>query len=205
MLKIRELISKEKFSDIIPACDAELENADSPSKPEALVTRATFLILSKSQDKAKEDLTTVIEDEAAPKAVRVNALVKRASLYIQQCKDPKTDPELSLKDFARAIEIDAGNADIYHHRGQVQLLLDDMDKSYADFVKAVELRPDFPIAFVQKLYTEYRKASTSGNTTEAARIVDQFEDALVKFPKCVESYALFAQVKLVKRLPFVPR
>lgn len=192
--KIRNLIKEEKFSEILPACDAEIESEESTAKAEAVVTRATFLILSKSQEKAKADLTTVIEDEEASKEVRVNALVKRASLFIQQCKDPQTDPELSLKDFARAIEIDAGNTDIYHHRGQVHLLLDDMDKALSDFTKAVELRPDFPIAYVQKLYTEYRKASTASNSSEVARIVDQFEDAVEKFPRCVESFALFAQV-----------
>ena len=39
---------------------------------------------------------------------------------------------------------------------QVYLLTDQIDKAIADFTKAVELRPDFPIAYVQKLYTLYR-------------------------------------------------
>ena len=48
--------------------------------------------------------------------VKVNALIKRASLFIQQCKDPRNDPALSLKDFATAVEIDPSNPDVYHHR-----------------------------------------------------------------------------------------
>ena len=55
--------------------------------------------------------------------VRVNALIKRASLFIQQCKDPSKDPELSFADFSAALELDPDNADIYHHRGQVGCLL----------------------------------------------------------------------------------
>lgn len=33
---------------------------------------------------------------------------------------PIQDPELSLADFELAEKLDAGNADIYHHRGQVR-------------------------------------------------------------------------------------
>ncbi len=59
-------------------------------------------------------------DESAPPKLRVNALIKRASLYIQRCQDPNKDPQMAFADFARAIEIDMDNADIYHHRGQVR-------------------------------------------------------------------------------------
>ena len=48
--------------------------------------------------------------------MQVNALIKRASLYIQQCKDPSKDPAMSLEDFALAEELDPENADIYNHR-----------------------------------------------------------------------------------------
>ena len=65
------------------------------------------------------DLTILAKDDTVPCKVRVNALIKRASLYIQQCKDPSTDPQLSFADFSRALELDPDNADIYHHRGQV--------------------------------------------------------------------------------------
>ena len=74
------------------------------------------------------DLTTLINDDSADVKIRVNALVKRASLFIQQCKDPTQDPELSFGDFAQAIELDPENADIYHHRGQVHLLIDEINK-----------------------------------------------------------------------------
>ena len=67
------------------------------------------------------DLTDLADDNAVPAKLRVNALIKRASLYIQRCKDPSTDPQLSFVDFSRAIELEPENADIYHHRGQVSL------------------------------------------------------------------------------------
>ena len=86
---------------------------------EAKLLRATFYILSKRQDQAFKDLEDVIETETADPKVRANALIKRASLYIQRCKDPQQDPLLSFKDFERATEIDPENSDVYHHRGQV--------------------------------------------------------------------------------------
>ena len=66
-----------------------------------------------------EDLSDLIQDDKVSVKIRVNALIKRASLFIQQCKDPSKDPELSFKDFTTALELDPENADIYHHRGQV--------------------------------------------------------------------------------------
>ncbi len=64
-----------------------------------------------------DDLTALIDGgDAIDAAVRVNALIKRASLYIQMCKDPQKDPELSLADFGLAAEIDPNNSDIFNHR-----------------------------------------------------------------------------------------
>lgn len=76
----------------------------------------------------------------------------------------------------------------------MHLLIDQTPKALEDFNKAVELNPGFPIAYVQKLYTEYRIASTSGNNSEVPKLIKQFQEAMEKFPKCVETYALFAQV-----------
>ena len=87
MTRVQELIKEEKFKKIIPACNEEI-GLNGKFSPFAKLTRATFSILTKMQDEAQKDLTEVIEDEEAGKAIRVNALIKRASLYIQQCKDP---------------------------------------------------------------------------------------------------------------------
>ena len=59
---------------------------------------------------------------------------------------------------SKAVEIDADNADIYHHRGQVNLLTEQIEEATSDFQKAVEINPEFPVAYVQKLYTDYRHA-----------------------------------------------
>ena len=63
-----------------------------------------------------------------------------------------------MADFTKAVEIDPENSDIYHHRGQVHLLTEQIDNAADDFKKAVDLNPEFPVAYVQKLYTDYRRA-----------------------------------------------
>ena len=106
------------YENIIKHCEEELNNNGERSH-EAKLLRATFNILCKQQEKAMEDLSDLIQDDKVSVKIRVNALIKRASLFIQQCKDPSKDPELSFKDFTTALELDPENADIYHHRGQV--------------------------------------------------------------------------------------
>jgi import receptor subunit TOM70 len=189
----RECLKQEQYERVIPHCDQEISSAGVQAA-EARLLRATFYILTKQQDLAMEDLTIIIEDDGVDVKLRVNALIKRASLYIQQCKDPSKDPMLSFADFARAVELDPENADIYHHRGQVHLLIDQINAAIVDFNKAVALQPNFPVAYVQKLYTDYRAASTIGDNTMINKVLGQFQEAVDRFPKCVETYALYAQV-----------
>jgi len=189
----REALKAGDYENIIKHCDEEIETKGDRVH-EATLLRATFYILSKQADVAMEDLTRLIEEETASANIRVNALIKRASLYIQQCKDPSKDPELSFADFEKAVELDPDNADIYHHRGQVHLLIDATNKAIVDFTKACSLQPNFAVAYIQKLYTDYRAASTIGDNVTINKVLEQFKEATEKFPKCVESFALYAQV-----------
>ena len=116
----RESLKSKEYEKIISHCDEEIEAAGD-RQHEAKLLRATFYILTKQQEKAMRDLTDLADDNAVATKLRVNALIKRASLYIQRCKDPSTDPQLSFADFTRAVDLDPDNADIYHHRGQVRL------------------------------------------------------------------------------------
>ena len=50
------------------------------------------------------------------------------------------------------------------------------------------------MAHVQKLYTDYRAASTIGDHSTVNSVLEKFQEAIEKFPKCVETYALYAQV-----------
>ena len=77
---------------------------------------------------------------------------------------------------------------------QVHLLTEQIDKAISDFEKALEINPGFPIAYVQKLYTDYRAALEKSDQEQINNVINSFELAVEKFPECVETYALFAQV-----------
>jgi len=192
-LRAKKNLTDAKYDDIITDCTAEIDN-DGAYIELARLLRGTFYILTKQQNAAFSDLQLLIDDESTNLKVRVNALIKRASLFIQQCKDPKNDPALSLADFGLAAELDPTNPDVYHHRGQVHLLIEETNKAIVDFNKAVELAPGFGVAYAQKLFTDYRAASLIGDNTKVNSVLADFSAALEKFPKCVETYALNAQV-----------
>ena len=84
----------------------------------------------------------------------------------------------------------------------MHLLTEQIEKAVEDFSKAVALNPDFPTAYVQKLYTDYRQATQQNNQEKVNNVVNLFEQAVEKFPKCVETYALFSQVSFQFDLNF---
>ena len=47
---------------------------------------------------------------------------------------------------------------------------------------------------MQKLYTDYRAALEKNDQERIKNVMNSFEQAVDKFPDCVETYALFAQV-----------
>jgi len=197
--KVLTSLVEEDYDQVLATCEEALNPQESHSLSgqqvaELTLIRGTFYILSKQQKKAFADLNTVIDSESASPQLKSNALIKRASLYIQRCKDPEQDSLLSFADFQLAIDLDPENSDVYHHRGQVKLLTENTSEAIKDFEKSVELNPTFPIAYVQKLYTEYRAATEAQDQVKINNVVNSFEDAVAKFPDCVETYALFAQI-----------
>ncbi|XP_038214504.1 mitochondrial import receptor subunit TOM70 [Zerene cesonia] len=185
--KAKHALDAQDYESVVNACTEELD-ADGKYKYEALLLRATFYLLLGRHEEAQEDLGKVIDSDASTK-VKVNALIKRASLYTQL-----ENTEKCLEDFANAAQLDSGNSDIYHHRGQVYLLLERMDEATSEFAKAVELNPDFSIAYIQKCYADYRHAQLHKNIGALTQVRADFEKALERFPRCAEAYILYAQV-----------
>jgi len=189
-----------EFEKIIDCCDKEM--SESLAKQlEAKLTKATFLILSRQHSTAMDLLSEVIDESNDNKAVKVNALIKRGALHIQKCLDPTKDAENSLNDFNQALEIDSESADVYMNMGQVKLLLDKFEEAVHDLNRACTLRPDFALAHVQKLYTDFLAGQATNNQDKIKTAMADFEAAIVKFPDCVEAYALYAKV-LQERFEF---
>lgn len=110
-------LKREKYDDIIPLCTEAIESPEFdtlPCKMEVLLFRATFQLLLGKHDAAIQDLDNIINSDDASEDIKVNALIKRATLYMQLESSEKT-----FSDFELAIKINPDYGDIYHHRGQV--------------------------------------------------------------------------------------
>jgi len=192
--RAQESFKRKEFDKIVPLCDQEI-SANGPYNLKAKLLKATILILTKQLKEAFELLNTVIEESpGTEKKIKVNALVKRGSLYIQRCQDPVNDSVLSLADFAAALELEPLSADAFMNRGQINLLLDNFQAAVDDLTKASELRPDFALANVQKLYTDFLGAQVRNDVTAVNGIMEKFQSAVKKYSDCVEAYALYAKI-----------
>lgn len=103
-------------------------------------------------------------------------------------------PEECIKDFFKAAELGPDISDVFHHRGQVNLLMDKIDDATKDFNRAVDLNPNFPIAFVQKCYSDYRQALAGRDVEKVMQCMGNFAKATEQFPNCAECFILYAQV-----------
>uniref|UniRef100_A0A667XNQ5 Translocase of outer mitochondrial membrane 70 homolog A (S. cerevisiae) n=1 Tax=Myripristis murdjan TaxID=586833 RepID=A0A667XNQ5_9TELE len=177
-LKAKQYMEEENYDKIISECTKEIESSGRYTA-EALLLRATFYLLIGNATAAQPDLDRVINMQDANVKLRANALIKRGSMYMQQ-----QQPLLSTQDFNMAAEIDSRNADVYHHRGQLKILLDQVDEAVGDFDECILLR--FALCY-------YRQAYTGNNPAQVQTAMDGFEDVIRRFPRCAEGYALYAQ------------
>lgn len=191
-----EALKNTDYDDIIPLCTEVIKRPEFDTLPssrlEVLLLRATFYLLLGEHDAAIQDFESLLNNEDASDNVRINALIKRAALYMQL-----ENPEMTFKDFELAISMNPTHSDIYHHRGQVNLLMNRMDEAKRDFDKAVEYNPNFGIAYVQKCYTDYRFAMVNRDVELAEAAVKDFERAFEKYPnppECIYCYILYAQI-----------
>uniref|UniRef100_F6R6J0 Mitochondrial import receptor subunit TOM70 n=1 Tax=Ciona intestinalis TaxID=7719 RepID=F6R6J0_CIOIN len=191
---IRAKIALEdgNYSTVIQECSAEINSSDAaPSYlPDALLLRGTFYLLSGNSDEAKPDLDRVIDMKQAHPKLRANALIKRGSMSMQLQK-----PEDAETDFELAVQIDQENCDVFHHRGQLNILLDKVDLALADFDKCIALNPNFAMAHAQRCYTMYRQSHSKKDVVKTEEAMNKFNDIISQYPHCSETYGLYAQAQ----------
>jgi mitochondrial import receptor subunit TOM70 len=90
------------------------------------------------------------------------------------------DREAAMKDFAKAIEIDPLDPDVYYHRGQVRFLMGDFSDAATDYQKSAELDKKFVYSQVQLGVAQYK--------------LGQIKDSLVTFRKCLKNFKNSAEV-----------
>lgn len=191
MSRAKKALKDVKYEDIIPACTEEIDSNESDEKNKILarLLRGTMYLLLGSLAEASKDLDYVIDSTESDIAVKANALIKRASLNVQNEQHQK-----GFEDFAAAEKLDPSNADVYHQRGQVYVLLEKLDEALADFNTAVELVPEMCSALVQKCYAEYRYACLIQNQVQIYNAIQATHRAADKFPNNIECYNILAQI-----------
>ncbi|XP_014486803.1 PREDICTED: mitochondrial import receptor subunit TOM70 [Dinoponera quadriceps] len=187
-----QALKDEKYDDIISLCTDAINSleADATScKFEILLLRATFYLLLGKHSLAFEDLDFIINSEDMPKNVKLNALIKRATLYMQL-----EDPEKAVKGFEEAMMMDETYSDIYQHSGQTNLVLNRVDEAKRDFEKAVRYNPNYSSGHVQKCYADYRHATFKRDITALQNAEKCFKETLEKYPDHPEGYMLYGQI-----------
>lgn len=188
-VRARRALDAERYEEIVAACTDEIEGDDAAYRMEALLLRGTFYLISGQQAEAMSDLEKVAGSGDVPVGYRVNAHVKMAALLVQN-----KDLEGGLRHFAEAEREDASNPDVYHQRGQVYVLADRIEEAVADFARAFELDSTQGMTYIQKCYSEYRLAFQQQNQAGLIVAMSSFQEAIQRFPKCVECYSVMAQV-----------
>jgi len=188
---VKQFNSSPKVS-LVDFAQSSLREREQPiaAKARALLIDATFKALSGCAEVAKAQFIDIGEEMYAQPSVRVNALIKAASLTMTVNQDLGACLHL----FQQAQTVCPDCPDVYLHRGQIHLLADQLEDALLDLSAAVKLKPDFSVAQSQRLYTLYRRDLTEGKSDKAEARVQEFARLVEKFPNCLESHSLYAQV-----------
>lgn len=177
------------YEEIVPGCTEEINSTDPKYKHEALLLRGTIYTLMGLFQEAEDDFTVVIDKADADPKLRASALMRRATLNVQ-----KEKKDLGFADYNEAEKLEPNNPDIFHNRAQIHVLLDQLDQALEDYDKVLKLSPDHAMAYIQKCYAEYRIALMAQDQGRLMSVMNDFKNALGKYPNCIECYSLMAQV-----------
>ncbi|KAG5348384.1 TOM70 protein, partial [Acromyrmex charruanus] len=191
-----QALKNKEYHNIISLCTEIIESPKfdilPPSKLEVLLLRATFYSIWHNYNAAIHDLNIILSSEDVCDDIRVNALIKRAHVYVVI-----GTPEMAFKDFELALIINPSCSDIYYHRGLAYKKIRELGKAKRDFEQAVEYNPNFSMAHMQKWYANYQFALLNGNIYLAEITVRDVEKAIDKYsnsPECVCCYVLYAEI-----------
>ncbi|XP_011062092.1 PREDICTED: uncharacterized protein LOC105150602 [Acromyrmex echinatior] len=194
-----QALKDREYHNIISLCSEIIESPKfdtlPPSKLEVLLLRATFYFIWRYYNAAIHDLEVILSSEDVCDDIRINALIKRANVYLKIGK--MCTLEMAFKDFELALIINPSCSDIYYHRGLAHKKMQQLGKAKRDFEKAVEYNPNFNMAHMQKWHTNYRFALLNGNICLFKITMRDIEKAIDKYSnsfECACCYVLYAQI-----------
>ncbi|XP_064599062.1 mitochondrial import receptor subunit TOM70-like [Liolophura sinensis] len=186
--KARDALLTGDYDSIIDLCTTGVESAENPDRELCVLLRATFYYIKGQGQLALKDLNSLLDKDDLAKNIRVNALIKRGALSLDEGQQTE-----ALDDLAAAVRLDSTNSDVYYHRGQQNLSLDRTDDAQRDFEKCIQLNPSFSPAHVQKCYAEYRNAVIHQSPLQMQSAMKSFKDTVEKFPENPDGHLLYGQ------------
>ena len=153
---------------------------DKPESPNPIQEEVAILttreILDRALKSEKEDRPADAVRRwrsVAEAAERDNNLALAASAWSSSAYILATlDPEAAIRDYSKAISLDAGNARWYYNRGTANAVLGRHLEALEDFAKSIELDPDSPLSFYNR-----------GNSMVA---LHRYEEAISDFSAAIE-------------------
>ena len=98
-------------------------------------------VAANDDDKIVASCGSLINNEKAPKAARVKALIARATAY-----ERKDQIDRAIGDYDTALRLDPTLADIFNARGELWRKKGDRPRALADFGAAIKLNPNHAAA-----------------------------------------------------------
>ncbi|XP_034671044.1 mitochondrial import receptor subunit TOM70-like [Drosophila subobscura] len=192
-VRAQRALRERNFADIIQGCKEEIESLEGVRyRPEALLMLGTFHLLSNAFAESKREFEAIIANASTDAKLRAYAHIRRATVHSHL-----NDKAAAEADFDAAKQLQPKNPDVYFQRALVLMPHEHSDAALALYEKAVALAPHHALAVVKKCYVEYRAtliATDNSNEQRNEDVLRRFVEAIEKFPDCVESYSLMAQV-----------
>lgn len=179
--KAVELIKSNKLIEALSLSDAALLSEEWRAKALSLHGSAQFI--KGDMKSAHESLT--LSKELNPKDS--NVLIKLALVELEQNNYMEMHTNLES-----GLEADSSNPAIFYHRGEMFALGGNLDQAVKDFETAIELYPDFVLAYVHKA----RALLGLERYTEAEDLLIKAQD---KFKNRVEIWNSLGEVLVMKR------
>lgn len=189
--KVIDCMKNRDYDNIIDMCDQEIES-NGKCKSRALLLRGTLKTLMCDVTTAISDFNQVLEleeDDDDTKNLKVDALIKRGSLKMQQANDVGCYADLS-----EALQINDKNPNIYHHRGQLYFLTERLDEAKKDFQKAIGLDDKFVAPRIQLGYCLCKIAMQMMSPAIMKEANDTLDETTQLFPDCHEAWSLYGQL-----------
>ena len=86
---------------------------------------------------AIQDLNLVIDNPAATKDLKTDALINRANCLANQKKE-----EMAIADFDKALELNSNREDVYYGKARAEGKIGKHEEAIADYTKAISLGKD---------------------------------------------------------------